>query len=107
MSRKVNGSPYGCDLWRSVESSMIAHVGVKDDWLVVEFRNGRTYRYRDAARCFDVLVAAPSVGKSFNLVVKGRYRYERLDEEWPAEWTTPESGVAVSEGVDVDECVDG
>jgi hypothetical protein len=63
-----------------VDSSVIALIAYDEDneILEVRFRNGRTYRYfRVPPDEHEALLAAESVGRYFNEVIKPRYRVAR------------------------------
>ena len=65
-----------------VESSNIESVGMSGDDLIVKFKTGATYSYKDVPiRVFIELTTAESVGRYFNREVKGKYeyKYEKLD----------------------------
>lgn len=66
-----------------VESRSLASVGydAKARVLVVEFRDGALYRYRDVPReVFDGLMRAASKGRFFLERIRGKYDYERVRE---------------------------
>ena len=61
-----------------VHSSSIASVGydASTRTLEVEFRHGAVYRYLDVEpAAHDALLAADSLGRHLNLVIKGNYDY--------------------------------
>ena len=65
----------------SVSSSNLAAVGYdpSDSTLVVEFKNGTTYKYRQVPQSiFDGLMRASSKGAFFNAKIKDHYRHTRL-----------------------------
>ena len=70
--------PYGCRRFVAVDSSNLAAVGVRDDFLVVRFRSGGVYRYVGAAGLLDELIRAESVGRFFHRRVKREFAAERL-----------------------------
>ena len=64
-----------------VASENLKAVGYEDaqSWLVVNFRNGRNYRYLNVPKSvFDSLLAAPSKGTYFNQRIKDKYQFVRL-----------------------------
>lgn len=66
-----------------VESRSLASVGydAKARVLVVEFRDGGLYRYREVPReVFDGLMTAASKGRYFLERIRGKYDYERVRE---------------------------
>ena len=73
------------DALEEVSSSQICFVGTKDDWLLIMFRNGSWYRYKDMAHHYADLIMADSVGKYFIDNIKHVAVYERIDEmdPWP------------------------
>ena len=55
-----------------ITSSNVAAAGYQDDYLILQFKNGATYRYDDAPySLFQGLMAAPSAGKFVNERIKG------------------------------------
>jgi hypothetical protein len=63
-----------------VDSSVIALIAYDEDNAILEvrFRNGRTYRYfRVPPEEHEALLAAESVGRYFNEVIKPKYRVAR------------------------------
>ena len=67
-----------------VQSSSLAAVGfdASVNELTVSFRNGRVYRYFQVpASIHRALLAAPSVGRTFNETVRDRYPSRRLSAE--------------------------
>jgi len=87
-SDKMN--PYSADEWTVASSSMIAAYGIRDHWLIVQFKNDSFYRYElagaDPIEVVDAMRAAESVGKYFNRNVKSRFRHEQLTLDLPADW---------------------
>lgn len=74
------------DQHEDVTSSNLKSAGTKGTYLVVEFKNGQIYVYKDCAHLFSDLVSAESVGEFFNANVKHQ-PFERLSgNEWPEEW---------------------
>jgi len=66
---------------KPVDSSNIANVGYDQDSMVleVEFHNGSVYQYFDVpSHVYEELVSAESVGRFFNMQVKGSFRYARI-----------------------------
>ena len=50
-----------------------------ENFLVVDFRNGRSYRYLNVpAKEYDGLLAAASKGTYFNRQIKDRYKFVKL-----------------------------
>jgi hypothetical protein len=77
---------YDADRWIELdpgESSMVTAIGTKDGWLLVKFHKGEVYRYRNADRHMDEMLAAESVGKYFVEEVKP-IGGQRLGSEWPS-----------------------
>ena len=65
-----------------VRSSSIVSIGYDEERSVleVEFVGGDVYRYYDVpAGVVETLLAAPSLGKTFNAWIRDRYRHERVD----------------------------
>ena len=65
-----------------VESSNIASVGYDqlDGILEIEFNSGAIYQYENVPyRVYDVMMKADSVGKYFNVHIKSKYNYRRVD----------------------------
>lgn len=63
--------------WRPVQSSNIARIALRDDALIVDFKNGRLYAYDVGQEGYDMLVAADerpdqSVGEVFAKFIRGR-----------------------------------
>lgn len=70
--------------YSDVQSSNIRAVGWGDGTLFVAFHHGGVYRYSDVPESiYDSLRNAPSVGKYFNQEIKGRFHFDRLDEQDP------------------------
>lgn len=66
---------------KEVKSSNISHVGfdAEDPAIVVRFHTSNTYRYTPATEQeFKDFIDAPSIGKHFQLHIKGNPRY-RVD----------------------------
>lgn len=77
---------YGADQITTIEkSSLIEAVGTRGDWLIVWFKRGGAYRYRNAARMHDSLVSSESVGKTFHQEVRNAFGAEKLGLSWPDE----------------------
>lgn len=71
------------DRHEEVDSSNIKEVGTVDDYLVVVFRTGATYRYPGLASEMDELVAAQSIGRYFAKNIRHQ-PCERLSlDDWP------------------------
>jgi hypothetical protein len=65
----------------NVVSENLKAVGYEpgEEWLVVDFRNGRSYRYLNVPqKTFDGLLAASSKGTYFNQQIKDRFKFVRL-----------------------------
>ena len=63
-----------------VESSNIASVGYDGSILEIEFNSGAIYQYENVPiRVYDVMMKADSVGKYFNVHIKSKYNYRRVD----------------------------
>jgi KTSC domain len=68
----------------AVESSSLAAVGfdASVNELTVSFRNGTVYRYFQVpSSVHRALLAAPSIGRTFNETVRDRYPNQRLRAE--------------------------
>jgi len=68
----------------SVESSVIASLGYSADdrILEVEFRSGRIYQYFEvSAERHQRLMAAESIGRYFNKMIRDRYERRELEAE--------------------------
>ncbi len=66
---------------RSLTSSSLASVGYDPDKRVleIEFRDGQVYEYFDIPESlFTELLEAESSGRSFNVNIRDRFRFERL-----------------------------
>lgn len=51
-----------------------------EHFLIVDFKNGRSYRYLNVPlKTYEALLAASSKGKYFNQQIKDRYKFIRLD----------------------------
>lgn len=70
--------PYGCRRFCAVESTNLAAVGWRDEFLVVRFRGGGVYRYAGAAGIFYELIRAESKGRFFHRRIRGEFAAERL-----------------------------
>jgi len=71
------------DQWVEVRSSNLSAVGTKDDFLIVQFRNGEMYRYPDLAHEMEEILNAESSGKYFHQNIRHQ-SYERLEKgSWP------------------------
>jgi hypothetical protein len=68
--------------WTEVSSSNLKAIGYDDEEneMQVEFLDGSIYSYSDVPQesFNDVLSGAPSVGRAFNAVIKGRYSGTRI-----------------------------
>ncbi|MFB2768721.1 KTSC domain-containing protein [Pelatocladus sp. BLCC-F211] len=67
-----------------IYSSMATAVGYNDDKniLQVEFHNGAVYQYSDIDQdTWQDLQQADSIGKFFNENVRGKYQYERINDD--------------------------
>ena len=76
------------DEFQEVDSSTIAAVGTKNDWLIIFFNKGTSYRYHGCAIYFSALSMSDSVGKAFHSQIKNQ-SFEKLDAgDWPPdeEW---------------------
>jgi len=71
------------DNYTEVESGHIAGVGTRGEWLVILFKKGSTYRYKDCASQFSDLVSAESVGKYFHLYIKDQHCEKLPPHGWP------------------------
>ncbi|BAZ70456.1 hypothetical protein NIES4106_52500 [Fischerella sp. NIES-4106] len=68
-----------------IHSSMATAVGYDDNKniLQVEFHNGAVYQYSDIDQhTWQDLQQADSIGKFFNENVKGKYQYERVNDNF-------------------------
>lgn len=69
-------------MWNEVQSSNIDAIAHKDDALFVKFKNQTQYRYENVPfDLFENLLAAESVGRTFNESVKQhpeRFPYTRV-----------------------------
>jgi hypothetical protein len=68
-----------------INSSMATAVGYDDgkNILQVEFHNGAVYQYSDIDQdTWQDLHQADSIGKFFNENVRGKYQYERVDDDY-------------------------
>ena len=66
-----------------VQSSSVTSVGYDSTHfeLEIEFRNGRTYRYRQVPPAvYRLLLQAPSIGQYVNRIVKPRFDAELVDD---------------------------
>jgi hypothetical protein len=66
----------------AVDSRSIAAVGYDDatNVLDVEFTTGYVYRYFGVPRStVEAVLGAESVGRAFNVLIRGRYPFERLE----------------------------
>lgn len=62
-----------------VKSSNIASIGWNEFVLQVEFNNGSVYEYMDVPyQVFQDLLSADSVGKHFNMFVKGEFSFTTI-----------------------------
>lgn len=60
-----------------VQSSNVATIGRDGEDLIVEFTNGKIYRYIGAGELEVAAISADSVGRFLNQAVKGVYDYEQ------------------------------
>ena len=60
--------PYGCDNWLSVKSSNISAIGTKENYLVIMFKGGGTYRYKESSHYFAKIAEAKSRGSYFHSI---------------------------------------
>jgi hypothetical protein len=91
----VSTPDFEVDSWTSVKSANLAAVGTRDDYLIVQFRNGEIYRYPGLAYEFGPLTAAESVGKYFHKEIRHQPCQKLSKKEWPEErekeWLEEES----------------
>ena len=73
------------DQHEDVESSNLKSVGTKGNYLVVAFKSGPIYVYKDMAHVFSDLVSSESVGEFFNVNVKQMPFVRLRDNQWPEE----------------------
>lgn len=73
------------DQWLEVSSSNLAAAGTKDDFLIIQFRNGDLYRYPNLAQEFETLITAESVGKYFHQEIRHQSCQKLNKGEWPEE----------------------
>lgn len=73
------------DQWEEVNSSHITAIGTRDDYLIVQFRNGTIYRYPNLASHYTEIISAESIGKYFHQNVRHESSERLRDEEWPEE----------------------
>lgn len=77
--------PFDAERWEEVKSSNLKAIGIRDEFLIVEFKNNVFYRYPDMADHLDDLLTAESVGKYFNNEIRNQ-ACERLRADiWPDE----------------------
>ena len=65
-----------------VSSSNLAAVGYDDaeQLLVIKFKNGILYEYHNVSpSIYHNLLAAPSIGKYFNTVIRNKFAFTKLD----------------------------
>lgn len=81
----MSTNPLGAEEWEEVKSSNIKAIGIKGEYLIVEFRKGGDiYRYRGFADLYDDMISSPSVGKFFNQEVLSQTMGQKLKlGEWP------------------------
>ncbi|WP_235656452.1 KTSC domain-containing protein, partial [Fischerella thermalis] len=68
-----------------MNSSMANAIGYDSDRniLQIEFHNGAVYQYSDIDQdTWQDLHQADSIGKFFNENVRGKYQYERIDDDY-------------------------
>jgi hypothetical protein len=66
---------------RPLASTALASAGydAETQQLEIEFRSGRTYRYRDVpAGVYEFLLRTPRKGSYFARIIEGRYAYEEV-----------------------------
>ena len=69
---------YESEQWEDVtKSSNITGIGVKDDYLIVRFKGGASYRYPDAKKWYLILKNSQSMGSTFAKCIK-RLQFEKL-----------------------------
>lgn len=73
------------DQWEEVNSSHILSIGTRDDYLIVQFKNGLIYRYPGMAERYPELLSAGSVGKYFHQNIRNESCERLRDGEWPEE----------------------
>tara|TARA_R110000824_G_C15158342_1_gene671663 strand:- start:431 stop:628 length:198 start_codon:yes stop_codon:yes gene_type:complete len=61
----------------SVESSVISTVDTKGADLIINFKNGNTYKYLGAAKELDPLTKAESKGRYFLANIKENYSFSK------------------------------
>ena len=67
-------------LLEKVESSNIDMIGHDDNTLVIVYKSGSVYLFKDVPReIYDDFLKAESKGKFMNSVIKPNYKYERLN----------------------------
>ena len=71
------------DSWEEIKSSNLAAVGTKDEFLIVQFKNGDLYRYPNLAQEFDSLKTAESAGKYFHQEIRHQMCQKLSQGEWP------------------------
>ena len=68
------------DTFSKVESSNVELVGLKDNDLYVQFKNGGLYKYKNAdSNTYNNLCKAESIGKFLNQKVKPEYEFEKIE----------------------------
>jgi len=64
---------------REVNSSNISKIGYENDTLLVEYKSGTQYRYKNVpTTLYEEFLKAESKGRFMNSNVKGKYEYERV-----------------------------
>ena len=64
---------------REVNSSNISKIGYENDTLLVEYKSGTQYRYKNVSTTlYEEFLKAESKGRFMNSNVKGKYEYERV-----------------------------
>ena len=67
--------------YQRVSSSSVAEVGYDptEKTLAIRFHSGAEYRYAHVSReIYQALVAASSIGRYFNVEIRGAYEYQRV-----------------------------
>jgi len=73
------------DQCQEVDSSHITAIGTRDDYLIIQFKNGTLYRYPSMAQHYEDLISAESIGKYFHQNVRHQACERLREEEWPEE----------------------
>lgn len=70
--------PYGADVWEEVQSSNLKVIGRKGNDLLIQFKNGATFRYPGKAHYLTELRESVSKGRAFARIKAALMEYERL-----------------------------